>query len=110
MGGNAAVVNYGDQQSDTTEIGGSRFPIWMSEGISPTTWGQVSQSASYAVPSVPPNYGDPTYSGAPVSDGQAAAVNATAAPFSMTQSPLLWAVIGIIGAFVAIHMVSWKGE
>lgn len=104
----ATVSNYGP--GDTTEIGGSRFGIWDSLGVMPNTWGQITPSASYAVPSVPPNYGDPTYSGAPVTASETAAVNASAQPFSMTQSPLLWAVIGLIGAFVAVHMVHWKGQ
>ncbi len=107
MGNGVDTQLYGP--GDTTQIGGSRFPFWDALGLQPAGYGPVLANAPYAVPSVPPSYGDPSMSGMMTGDDSTAA-NAAAAPFSLQMSPLLWTILAIVGGLFAIHHIHWKGE
>lgn len=109
---NVAVADYGDSISDTTQIGGSRFPFWNGPaGLSPQGYGPVLQNQSYALPSVPPTYGEPSGSGSIAQTADmTSALNAGSNPLSLKQSPLLWAIVGVFGGLFAIHHIAWKGE
>lgn len=107
--GNGTVQPNVYGPGDTTQIGGDRFSFWDTIGLNPPGFGPVLANAAYAVPSVPPSYGDPSMTGM-VSAGDMQATAAAAAPFSLQASPLLWVVLAIVGGFAAIHLVHWKGE
>lgn len=107
MANRVTTLEYGP--GDTTQIGGSRFPFWDPEGLNPPGFGPILANAAYAVPSVPPSYGDPSMSGM-VSDSQMNAAQAASAPFSLQMSPLLWTILAVAGGLFALHMVHWKGE
>lgn len=109
---NVQAINYGDSLTNTIEIGGSRFPTWDQGGLTPQGYGPILNNATYALPSVPPTYGDVSGTGAipQPNAGNSSALAAGTAPFSLKQSPLVWAVIGVIGGLYAIHHVAWKGE
>lgn len=89
----------------TLQVGGSRFGQPPSSAFNPQGFGpnQINAPATSLT-------GPPFFSGAGI-NGQStsqAASEAAASPFSLQKSPLLWAVIGLVGALVATHHLAFK--
>lgn len=108
----AAVEEYGP--AETYQVGGSRFALYDGGAINPVGYGPVIQDAPWSVQSVPPSYGTvgtgntgSTLGQSPA--GAAIATNAANAPFSPTQSPLVWVVVGLVGVLFYMDRVHWKG-
>lgn len=88
----------------TAEVGGSRFATWAKSAFNPAGMVGVSTVTELASPTVPPTMSQMTssaYGEAP--GGSAAAAVASAAPFSPSESPLPWVIIGLIVGIFGIH-------
>lgn len=107
--GTIPVTQYGI--GDTTQVGGSRFAFADPIGLNPPGYGPIIANSSFAVPSVPPTYGDQTATMTGTVDGEPGTAGLAAQyPFSLDKSPLLWVALALIGGLFAIHHVHWKGE
>lgn len=108
--GKASVNNYepGLSGTNTTQIGGSRFPFWDGQGLTPAGFGPILANAPFAVPSVPPSYGQG--GSTQTNPDTSSALSAAGAPFSLTQSPLVWVIIAALGSLYAVHHVHWQGK
>jgi hypothetical protein len=90
--------------SNTWQIGGSRFPLYTAGLIYGSYgFGGTQTPASFATPSVPPIYQQA---------GQFTPMSNQAAqqPYNLKQSPLLWVVGGALVAVLALHYLHWHKE
>ncbi len=108
MGRNApAVLEYG--QGDTWQVGGSRFALFSNYAFNPVGYGPTAEQIPYALPSVPPVYGQgATALGGSGSDTLAAASMAASNPLHPKWSPLPFVLVGIFAAVLSLHWLHWK--
>lgn len=100
MGNGIATVDQAFD-SNTYQIGGSRFPLYDSNLMyGAYGFGGVGTPGAYATPSVPPIYQQA---------GQYTPMSNTAAqqPFSLKQSPLVFVIIGAFVAVAGLHWLHW---
>lgn len=102
---NPAVLEYG--QGDTWQVGGSRFALFNNYAFNPIGYGPLQEQVPYALPSVPPVYGQGTALGGDSGSTQMAAVAANASPLSPKVSPLPWVLGGIFASVLALHWLHW---
>lgn len=100
-----AVLEYG--QGDTWQVGGSRFALFNNYAFNPVGYGPLEQQVPYALPSVPPVYGQGSAFGGDSGGTQQAAVMASNSPLSPKASPLPWVLGGIIVSVAALHWLHW---
>lgn len=109
MGKGPAVLEYG--QGDTWQIGGSRFALLSNYAYNPIGYGPTAQGIPYALPSVPPVYGQGGggQGGAMMDAGTGQAIMAaTANPFHPKWSPLPYVLGGIFAAVLLLHWLHWS--
>ncbi len=108
MRGNApAVLEYG--QGDTWQVGGSRFALFSNYAFNPVGYGPTEQQIPYALPSVPPVYGQTSLGGDSGATVQAATM-ATQKPLSGRWSPLPYVLVGIFAAVLGLHWLHWSDK
>lgn len=105
MRGGPAVLEYG--QGDTWQVGGSRFALFSNYAFNPVGYGPLAEQLPYALPSVPPVYGQGTALGGDSGATQQAAMIGAAAPLSPRWSPLPWVLGGAVVAVVGLHFLHW---
>ena len=91
------------------DAGGARiYPF--STGLAITPPAQYSNYIGDAngVPIAPPVGSTPQTTGVLSSMGALDTMNVTNNPLSLSKSPLLWVVIGLFGAVVAMHLTHYK--
>src|ERR1700740_1056841 len=98
-----AVLEYG--QGDTWQVGGSRFALFSNYAFNPIGYGPTAQGIPYALPSVPPVYGQGGGGQGGGMDGAntSAIVAASQRPFSAKWSPLPYVLGGIFAAVLLLH-------
>ncbi len=108
MGSQPAVLEYG--QGDTWQVGGSRFALFSNYAFNPIGYGPTAQGIPYALPSVPPVYGQGGGGQGGSNDGMMgnAVVAAASKPFSVKWSPLPYVLGGIFAAVLALHWLHWS--
>ena len=107
MGRNSpAVVEYG--QGDTWQVGGSRFALFSNYAFNPIGYGPTAEQIPYALPSVPPVYGQGSSFGGDMGGQTQAAMLAAGAPLHPKYSPLPWVLGGILVAVLSLHWLHWK--
>lgn len=100
-GTNVATIDQA-ADSNTWQIGGSRFPLYDGALMSGAYgFGGVGTPGSYATPSVPPIYPQA---------GQFTPMSNTAAqaPLSPKHSPLPYVVAGAFIAILGLHFLHWR--
>jgi hypothetical protein len=107
MASNApAVLEYG--QGDTWQVGGSRFALFSNYAFNPIGFGPTLQQVPYALPSVPPVYGQ----GGPSTNDSAGTMQAAAVaganPLHPKWSPLPWVLGGAFVAVLGLHFLHWS--
>jgi hypothetical protein len=103
MGSGPAVLEYG--QGDTWQVCGSRFALFSNYAFNPVGYGPTAEGIPYALPSVPPVYGQSdTMSNAPAIQS---AMQASANPLHPKWSPLPWVIGGIFASVLALHWLHW---
>jgi len=101
------VVNLtGAPFQDTKQVGGSRFGWPNPAVLNPQGFGPTQINAPVTSITGPPFFGPAGI----VNSGSQGAAAASASPLSLQKSPLLWAVIGLIGAVVAYHQLAYKSS
>ncbi len=100
-----AVLEYG--QGDTWQVGGSRFALFSNYAFNPVGYGPTAEQVPYALPSVPPVYGQGTSLGGDSGATMQQAMIATASPLHPKFSPLPWVIGGIFVAVLALHWLHW---
>jgi hypothetical protein len=103
--GSPDVLEYG--QGDTWQVGGSRFALFNNYAFNPVGYGPLQEQVPYALPSVPPVYGQGTALGGDMGQTQQAAVLASSNPLSGKFSPLPWVLGGIFVSVLALHWLHW---
>ena len=101
-----AVLEYG--QGDTWQVGGSRFALLSNYAFNPVGYGQTAEAVPFALPSIPPVYGqtggvDPT-----ATASMNAASAAASSPLSLKASPLPWVIGGLFVAVIGLHVLHWS--
>lgn len=101
-----AVLEYG--QGDTWQIGGSRFALLSNYGFNPVGYGPTAEGIPYALPSVPPVYGQGNGYGSSDAASLQAAATAGANPLHPKWSPLPYVLVGIFAAVLGLHFLHWS--
>lgn len=104
--GSPAVLEYG--QGDTWQVGGSRFALFNNYAFNPVGYGPTQEQVPYALPSVPPVYGQGTSLGGDSGATMQAAALAQQKPLSGKWSPLPWMLGGIFVAVIGLHWLHWS--
>jgi hypothetical protein len=108
MGKGPAVLEYG--QGDTWQVGGSRFALWNNYSFNPIGYGQQQEQVPYALPSVPPVYGQTDQSAAGGTGTASAAALAASAPLHPKWSPLPFVIAGAFVAVLGLHFLHWHKD
>ncbi len=109
MGRNGVdVMEYG--QGDTWQVGGSRFALFSNYAFNPIGYGPTAQGIPYALPSVPPVYGQQGggQGGAMGAGDTQAIMAASSNPFHPKWSPLPYVLGGIFAAVLLLHWLHWS--
>ncbi len=102
-----AVLEYG--QGDTWQVGGSRFALFSNYAFNPVGYGPTAEQVPYALPSVPPVYGQgPTALGGDSGATYQAIGAASSNPLHPKWSPLPWVLGGIFAAVIGLHFLHWS--
>lgn len=102
------VLEYG--QGDTWQVGGSRFALFSNYAFNPIGYGPTAQGIPYALPSVPPVYGQGGGGqGGGMLDNMTgqAALAAADNPLHPKWSPLPYVIGGIFAAVLTLHWLHW---
>ncbi len=106
MAAGPAVLEYG--QGDTWQVGGSRFALFSNYAFNPIGYGPTAEQVPYALPSVPPVYGQGTALGGDTGATMQSAMVAAASPLHPKWSPLPWVLGGIFAAVLGLHFLHWS--
>jgi hypothetical protein len=105
------VVPVGDPLYNGLDQGGARnYPWSYSLAIAPPA--EYSQNIGPGNSSIiiPPVSALEGTTGAPVGGGSAVGRNAAANPFSLHTSPLVWIILGLLGAVWVMHETHYKAK
>lgn len=93
--------------ANATNIGGSRYPLWVGQAFNPNNYVGTTTPVPLGLLSVPPTYDQIAPTGAGMSQGASNAL-ASQFPWSPGKSPTPLIIVGLIVSVIGLHFLYFK--